>query len=167
MRSLVRARFVWVALVAVGVALAIAVGGASAAPSAGGRSLCVGGRPGCLSAPQAAVEAAGDGDTIMIAPGTYAGGVTIDVSVTIKGAGAKETVISGGGPVLTIGQAFADREPTVSISGVTLTGGVTHSSFLSQFIGNASALGGGISVPPAAHLAQAATVSIANSGLTC
>jgi hypothetical protein len=167
MRSRVRGQFFWAGLVAVGVALAIAVGGASAATSAGASSICVGSRPGCFTTIQAAVNAASDGDTIMIAPGTYAGGVTIDVSVTIKGAGAKETVINGGGPVLTIGQAFADSEPTVSISGVTLTGGVTHSSFAEAFVGpGVIAVGGGISVPPAANFAQGATVSIANSVIT-
>ena len=167
MRSLVRERFFWAALVAVGVALAIAVGGASAATSAGARSICVGSRPGCFTTIQAAVNAASDGDTIMIAPGTFAGGVTIDVSVTIKGAGAKETVIHGGGPVLTIGQAFADSEPTVSISGVTMTGGVTHSSFAEVFVGpGVIARGGGISVPPSANFGQGATVTIANSVIT-
>jgi hypothetical protein len=167
MRSRVRGQFFWAGLVAVGVALAIAVGGACAATSAGASSICVGSRPGCFTTIQAAVNAASDGDTIMIAPGTYAGGVTIDVSVTIKGAGAKETVINGGGPVLTIGQAFADSEPTVSISGVTLTGGVTHSSFAEAFVGpGVIAVGGGISVPPAANFAQGATVSIANSVIT-
>jgi hypothetical protein len=127
----------------------------------------VGSRPGCFTTIQDAVNAASDGDTVMIAPGTYAGGVTIDVSVTIKGAGAKETVISGGGPVLTIGQAFADSEPTVSISGVTMTGGVTHSSFAEVFVGpGVIALGGGISVPPSANFGQGATVTIANSVIT-
>jgi hypothetical protein len=168
MRSLVRERFCCAGLVAVVVALTIAVGGASAATSAAGaKSICVGSRPGCLSTIQAAVNAASDGDTIMIAPGTYAGGVTIDVSVTIEGAGAHNTIINGGGPVLTIGQAFADSEPTVSISGVTLTGGVTHSSFAEAFVGpGVIAVGGGISVPPAANFAQGATVSIANSVIT-
>jgi hypothetical protein len=167
MTSLVRGRCFCAGLLGVVVGLAIAVGGASAATSAGARSICVGSMPGCFSTIQAAVNAAQDGDTIMIAPGTYAGGVTIDVSMTIKGAGAKETVISGGGPVLTIGQAFAASEPTVSISGVTITGGVTHSSFVEAFVGpGVIALGGGISVPPAANFAQGATVSIANSVVT-
>ena len=66
-----------------------------------------------------ALAAANNGDTISIAPGTYKGGVTIDVSVTIAGAGP----------------------------------GVI-------------ALGGGISVPPAAGFAPGATVTIANSVIT-
>jgi hypothetical protein len=65
--------------------------------------------------------------------------------------------------VITIGQAFAASEPTVSISGVTITGGVTHSAFVGNgFI----AVGGGISVPPAANFSQGATVSISNSVIT-
>ncbi len=50
-------------------------------------SLCVGSKPGCFAALQAAVNAARNGDRITIAPGRYAGGVTIDVSVTLAGAG--------------------------------------------------------------------------------
>jgi hypothetical protein len=164
MKSLVRGRSFWVGLVAGVVGLAIAVGGASAARSAAkAKSICVGSGPGCFSTIQAAVSAAQDGDTITVAPGTYAGGFTIDVSVKIVGAGAGKTIISGGGPVLTIGQAFAASEPTVSISGVTITGGATHSAFVGNgFI----AVGGGISVPPAANFGQGATVSIANSVIT-
>jgi hypothetical protein len=170
MTSLVRQRFFCAGLVGVVVALAIAVGGAGAATSAArARSICVGSKPGCFSTIQAAVNAASNGDTIMIAPGTYAGGVTIDVSVTIEGAGAHNTIISGGGPVLTIGTFNAASEPTVLISGVTITGGVTHSSFASTlFTGQEGviALGGGISVPPAAGFAPGANVTIANSVIT-
>lgn len=64
------------------------------------------------------------GDKIKIGPGTYAGGVTIDVSVKLVGAGPSRTIISGGGPVLTNGLPDAPREPTVRIDGVTVTGGV-------------------------------------------
>ena len=114
-----------------------------------------------------ALAAANNGDTISIAPGTYKGGVTIDVSVTIAGAGPGRTIISGGGPVLTIGTFDAAREPTVSISGVTITGGVTHSSFAEAFVGpGVIALGGGISVPPEAGFAPGATLTIANSVIT-
>ena len=96
------------------------------AQSALAASLCVGSQPGCFATLQAAVGAARNGDTITIAPGTYAGGVTIDVSVTIIGAGAGVTIISGGGPVLTIGNFGSVSEPSVTIEGVTITGGVTE-----------------------------------------
>jgi hypothetical protein len=67
-------------------------------------TLCVGTGSGCYSTIQAAVNAAHDGDRIAIGPGTYAGGITVDVSVLLAGVGPA-TRISGGGPVVTIGSA--------------------------------------------------------------
>jgi hypothetical protein len=105
-----------------------------------------------------ALAAAHSGDTITIGSGTYAGGVTIEVSVKLVGAGSAATIISGGGPVLTIGVADAPSEPTVTIEGVTVTGGVT--------VGNltpSSGRGGGIYIPRAAGPSTGATVTIRNS----
>jgi len=105
-----------------------------------------------------ALAAALSGDNIKIGPGTYAGGVTIDVSVKLVGAGPAATIIRGGGPVLTIGVADAPSEPTVTIEGVTVTGGVT--------VGNltpSSGRGGGIYIPRAAGPSTGATVTIRNS----
>jgi hypothetical protein len=114
---------------------------------------------GCLYTQLApALAAAHSGDTITIGSGTYAGGVTIHVSVKLVGAGPGATVISGGGPVLTIGVADAASEPTVTIDGVTVTGGVA--------IGNltpSSGRGGGIYIPRAAGPSTGATVTISNS----
>jgi hypothetical protein len=132
-------------------------------------NLCVGGGSGCFSTLQAAVSAAHDGDTITIAPGRYAGGVTIDVSVKIVGAGAGSTVIRGGGSVLTIGAYGASAEPTVSISGVTITGGVARSSPESvPFVGEDGVIarGGGVEIPPNADFTGGATVTISNSVIT-
>src|SRR5437764_10017615 len=124
------------------------VGAGSAASAVAGATLCVGGS-GCFSTIQAAVDAAHDGDTIRIAPGTFAGGVAIDVSVDIRGAGAGATIISGGGPVVTIGVEQADVEPTVSISGVTITGGVNTS-----FPDHAVTQGGGVRIPQGSFQAR-------------
>jgi nitrous oxidase accessory protein NosD len=111
-----------------------------------------------------ALAAATDGDTIAIAPGTYAGGFTIEVSVKLAGAGAGRTTISGGGPVVTIGEFGASTEPTVSIDGVTITGGVTRSSWAAAFVGDGViALGGGVEIPPNADFIGGATVTITNS----
>jgi hypothetical protein len=132
-------------------------------------SLCVGSKPGCFATLQAAVNAARNGDTITIAPGTYAGGVTIDVSVKITGAGAGSTVLRGGGSVLTIGVFGASTEPTVSISGVTITGGVARSSPESAPLTGQDgviARGGGVEIPPNAAGTGGATVTISDSVIT-
>jgi hypothetical protein len=161
-----RRRFFAAAMLAavIGVSSALAGGPAfggqpgARAATAAGASLCVGSGAGCFATIQAAVGAAHDGDTILIGAGTFAGGVTIDVSVRIVGAGAASTIIDGGGPVLTIGVAGAPTEPTVTIDGVTVTGGNT--------IGNlspASGRGGGIYIPRAAGPSTGATVTIRNS----
>lgn len=127
-----------------------------------------------------AAAAAKNGDTISVAPGTYNGGFTINASVNLAGAGPGRTVISGGGPVLTIGTFGAASEPTVSIDGVTITGGVTRSSPGSVSCtgkGGVWAAGGGIEVPPsivplnngvcdADHLGDGAAVTITNSVIT-
>src|SRR6185436_10482633 len=81
-----------------------------AAQSAHAATLCVAAAdPSCFAAIQPALDAAH-------------GGVSIDASVRIVGAGSRATVIHGGGPVLTVGVEFADTEPTVLIQGVTITG---------------------------------------------
>ena len=99
---------------------------------------------------------------MLIAPGTYAGGVTVDVSVAIVGAGARSTIIKGGGPVLTIGVAGAASEPTVSIAGVTITGGVATGDGRVTFVGVG---GGGVYIPGSAT-GVGATVTIRNSVIT-
>ena len=132
----------------------------------GADTLCVGDKPGCYATIQAALEAAHDGDTIKVAPGTFAGGITIEKSVDLVGAGAKATVIDGGGPVVTIGEFLGTSELTVRISAVSITGGVTTSSPLStEWVGqeNVIALGGGIAIEPREGYSTGATVTISNS----
>ncbi len=124
--------------------------------------LCVGGaKPGCFSAIQAAVDAANDGDLIRVAPGTYVGGITIEKSVGLVGAGAGATTIEGGGPVITIGEPDGVNQPTVSISRVTITGGFNDSAPL-RF----AALGGGVWIPSGAGNTTGATVTISGSVIT-
>jgi hypothetical protein len=150
-------------LVASGVVLGAGIG------SAGAQSSVVG--PG--ESIQKAIDAAHDGDVIRIEPGTFAGGVSIDKSVKVIGSGARKTIIKGGGPVLTIGEAFAPREPKVTISKVKITGGHTTSSPLSKEVSgkkNVIALGGGIAIPPGEftkdHFADGATVKVTDSVIT-
>jgi hypothetical protein len=123
--------------------------------SAGGA--CVGTGSGCVETIQEAVDAARDGDTIMIGRGTYAGGVTIDKSVRLTGAGGGASIVRGGGPVITIG---GGSRVTVAITGLTITGGVTTTSPFGRCGADVptcgpgytkvTALGGGIAIAPAA-----------------
>jgi hypothetical protein len=146
------------AFVACASATALATGSATAAPES---DLCVGSKPGCLSTIQAAVDAAQNGDTIRIGPGTFAGGITIDTSVSLVGTSAVATVIRGGGPVITIGQLLGQNTRTVEISRVTITGGVNDSE-PSPF----ATAGGGVWIPEGADGTAGATVTIADSVIT-
>jgi len=139
--------------------------------SAGSLEVCASGCTYSQIAP--AVAAAKSGDTIKVAAGTYQGGFTIGVSMKLVGAGAHATIIRGGGPVVTIGRISASRKFTVAISGVTITGGVTHSSPGLGFGGKAgvNAFGGGVQINP--HIGAPdtpqvpdATVTISNSVIT-
>ena len=102
------------------------------------------GRSRVLSTLQAAVNAAHDGDTIHVGSGTFVGGVTIDKSIALVGAGSNLTTISGGGPVLTIFRETHPDQLSVSIRGVTVTGGVNDSEPDPQVTS-----GGGIWIPVA------------------
>jgi hypothetical protein len=136
---------------------------------AAGAVRCVGAGGGCYPTIQAALDAAQDGDTIRLGHGTFAGGITITKSVRLLGSGAKSTVIKGGGSVITIGEFGAAIEPTVMISGVTITGGFATSSPESvPFVGQEGvfAVGGGVEIPPNADFSGGANVTISNSAIT-
>ena len=100
-------------------ALLLAGGGTAAARST---DTCAGPGLHCYPTIQQAVNAAHDGDTVGVGPGTYPGGIIIVKSVSLVGAGVGLTTIRGGGPVVTIGSPTA--APTVTIAGLTITGGV-------------------------------------------
>ena len=143
----------WMLLV---IAAAAVLLSAAQRASAATLKVCQSGCPYTQLAP--AVAAAQSGDEIKLGPGTYAGGVTIDRSVKLVGASAGKTIIRGGGPVLTIGAADAPSEPTVTIRGVTVTGGVTIGNLAPE-----SGRGGGIYIPRAAGPSTGATVTIRDS----
>ena len=146
----------------------LGIGVTSAAAHSPIASICVGKKPGCYPTIQAAVIAAQDGDTISVASGTYSGGITIDKSVNLVGAAAASTIIEGGGPVVTIGVTSGTTEPTVSISRVTITGGVTDVD-LNSGDGLYAAAGGGVDVLPlrvGGDFLTGATVAIADSVIT-
>ncbi|HET6875198.1 MAG TPA: hypothetical protein VFH70_10485 [Acidimicrobiales bacterium] len=136
--------------------------------SASALDVCASGCPFTQLGP--ALAAAKNGDTVRIGPGTYTGDVAIKVSVHLVGAGADRTIIDGGGngTVITIGTfgAPASAEPTVTIDGVTITGGVARSSPESvPFVGSDGviAMGGGVEVPPDAGGTGGAIVTISHS----
>lgn len=139
-----------------------------ALPASAAHDIGVGHRRGCFPTVQAALDVATAGDVVRIDAGVFAGGVTVNKDLSLVGAGAGATLLRGGGPVLTIGVFEAVTEPTVSIRGLTVTGGVTHTSThcgpncaLSYV--DATALGGGVVVPPGVNGAHGATVSIIDS----
>jgi hypothetical protein len=124
------------------------------------------GRPGCYATVQAALDAASDGDTIKLRPGTYSGGVFVLKSVTLAGTGASVTTIRGGGPGVTVGEFLGNRHLDLTVSGLTIAGGVTTSSPLSnEWTGQANviALGGGIAIEPGADFSTGATVTVRDS----
>jgi hypothetical protein len=145
---------------------ALAATAGLAAHPAGASTLCVGAGGGCYASIQAAVNAAHTGDTIAIGRGTFAGGVHITKNVDLVGRGARRTTIEGGSSVITIGRFGSGHEPTVSISGVTVTGGLVHDGPESvPFTGvpGTFAGGGGIEIPPNADFTGGATVTIRHS----
>jgi hypothetical protein len=99
----------------------------------------------CYASLPDALAAAEDGEVVRVPAGTFPGGVRITTSITLVGAGAEKTILAGGGPVLTIGTLDADSQPTVTVTGVTLTGGmVTSSPVDDPWI----AAGGGLQILP-------------------
>lgn len=130
-------------------------------------NVCASGCPYAQIGP--ALAEAHDGDTVRVGPGRYAGGLTIAASVKLVGAGAGLTIIKGGGPVISIGTYLAPTEPTVSISGLTITGGVAHSAVQSvDWFGEAGVIasGGGVEIVPNADFSGGATVTISHSVIT-
>ena len=140
-------------LIAVAGAAVAFAAGASPAGAHGSDALCVADARGCYATVQQAVDAAREGDTIRIGRGTFAGGITIVKSVHITGAGPGATTIKGGGPVVTIGDPDAATQPTVSVSDVTITGGVSHGD-------GVFAAGGGVLINAGAGSSVGATVTI-------
>jgi hypothetical protein len=137
---------------ALGTALVLVPGQAHAASA---HAPCVGTGPGCASSLSAAIAAAHNGDTIRIGAGVYRGGVTIDKSIAVVGAGRGRTVIRGGGPVITVAGSDGSATLNVSITGLTVTGGTTT--------GNGyQASGGGIYIPATANGGVGATVQLSD-----
>ena len=64
----------------------------------------------------AALQAAADGDTIYVKPGTYVEHITIDKAVTLRGSGSGSTIINGGNTATVI----VIQHDNVEVSGFTV-----------------------------------------------
>jgi nitrous oxidase accessory protein NosD len=123
-----RAAVLWLSVVALAAAVALGEAGEGAL-AAKPITVCT---SGCdFTNLQAAIGAVHAGGTIHVAAGIYAGGLTIDKSLRLVGAGTGETTIDGGSPVVSVSPA-AD----VTIMGVTITssgrdGGINNGGVLS------------------------------------
>ena len=148
------------ALRAAFMAVTAAGGLALAAQPARAATLCVGSGPGCYPSIQAAVNAAHDGDTITIGPGTFAGGVTITGGVTrsspesVPFTGVDGVWAAGGGVEIPPDASMLSGA-TVTISNSMITGnhvdpsatvpsGIPCPGFSDGQCPFASAVGGGI-----------------------
>jgi len=74
--------------------------------------------PAGFSSIQAAIDAAGPGDTVKVAPGTYREGVTMKAGVSLQGSGARSTVIDVPKYMPAVVRAAADCR----LDGFTITG---------------------------------------------
>jgi hypothetical protein len=150
----------WLRLAAIA-ATATLLGAVSSQAVGSANTLCVGVGVGCLTTLQGALEAADDGDTITLGEGTFAGGIRIDKSVSLVGAGADRTIIEGGGPVIAIGTPDPSSPPTLSIRRVTISGGLNDSHPRLSV-----AMAGGVWVAPAEGDTTGASVTISDSIIT-
>jgi predicted outer membrane repeat protein len=98
---------------------------------------------------QPAVDVAAPGDTIAVGPGTYTGGIVIAKSLTVLGSGAAGTVITGGGPVITVsgGQVVIRRVTVSGGDSAADGGGILNTGALTltrtTVMGNSAAGSGG------------------------
>ena len=132
----------------VGAIVAMAVAAAlPASASAGSPQACVSGHSQrCFPSLAEAVAHTVNGDLVTLGAGTYAGGVTITKSIRVVGAGEDQTVVSGGGPVVTI-KATSKLRPTVEMTDLSVSGGRNTGVALTGKRDGFNAHGGGIQVP--------------------
>jgi hypothetical protein len=129
-RTGTRRRALWAGLLLLGGSAAgtlAVVGSVGPALAAGGPTIKVCPTGCAYTLIQPAINAAPSGATITIAPGTYGGGLNTDnKNIKLLGAGAGQTTISGGYP----NSSVEIDSGTVTISGVTMTGG--HGAILNS-----------------------------------
>ena len=134
------------ALITTAVAVTAAALGAAPADAA---TRCVGAGKGCHKTIRPRSTRRTTGTRSSSGQATYPGGITIEKSVRLLGAGARVTTIRGGGPVVTVGSLGDATPPVVGIAGVKITGGRTARGVEGE---DFRALGGGVLVPPGGRL---------------
>ena len=73
---------------------------------------------------QEAIDASGNGDTIIVQPGTYDGPLSvIDRHVIIQGFGAEQTILDGQGASVVVSVAFGASTSSATLRHLTVTGG--------------------------------------------
>ena len=82
--------------------------------------------PGDYTTIQGAIDAAVNGDTVLVAPGTYVENVTMKDGVDLIGSGATVTIIDGSG----IGNTVYTSGVTALIKGFSLINGSTYGLML-------------------------------------
>ena len=129
-----------------------AMGTVAASPAGGCATLRV---PSQYPTIQGAINAAHPCDTILVAPGTYIGQLTIDKSINLVGSGAWSTIVQG--PAVVTPDAFGSpwmielgAGATVSITGVTVL--VTLQCIIGPGPSGVLYAGGGIGVGGSAYL---------------
>lgn len=84
--------------------------------------------PQCCPTVQEGVDLARDGDTVLIAPGTYVGNVLIQKSITLAGAGGGETILDAGSNGIPLSIIKADsvtvRDMSIAYAGGDAFGNV-------------------------------------------
>jgi len=113
------------AVIALGAVLAVHAGGGgptdvSAAEDAGDTLVVATDGSGAFRTIGEAIDAAADGDTILVRPGTYAEAVVIDKDISLTGDGSREEIVIAFSDGVTPVASIVDSEATVS--NLTLTG---------------------------------------------
>jgi predicted outer membrane repeat protein len=83
---------------------------------------------------QDAIEVASDGDTIVICPGTYDIGTTLNLGVkplTLQGAGSAMTILDGGNTIGATGSNDDGHQIMISSANITLNGLTLQNGFIS------------------------------------
>ena len=103
-------------------------------PAAASSQLCVGKQPGCFATIAEALDAAQDGDTIAIGPGTFAGGIAITKSVNLVGVKTNRAAIGARIKVTVENSGAGTRSIYRTVNSGGSLGGLSFGHALLEFI---------------------------------